>query len=30
VLLREMYRGVNVWNQTRKRDRWGQHHPWTV
>jgi len=26
VLLRELYRGVIVWNQTRKRDRWGQHH----
>jgi DNA invertase Pin-like site-specific DNA recombinase len=25
VLLRELYRGVIVWNQTRKRDRWGQH-----
>ena len=24
VLLRELYRGVIVWNQTRKRDRWGQ------
>ena len=26
VLLRELYRGVIVWNQTRKRDRWGQQH----
>ena len=26
VLVRELYRGVIVWNQTRKRDRWGQHH----
>jgi hypothetical protein len=26
VLLRALYRGVIVWNQTRKRDRWGQHH----
>ena len=26
VLRRELYRGVIVWNQTRKRDRWGQHH----
>jgi DNA invertase Pin-like site-specific DNA recombinase len=25
VLHRELYRGVIVWNQTRKRDRWGQH-----
>jgi site-specific DNA recombinase len=25
VLLRELYRGVIVWNQTRKRARWGQH-----
>src|SRR4030095_1801077 len=25
VLQRELYRGVIVWNQTRKRDRWGQH-----
>ena len=24
VLYRERYRGVIVWNQTRKRDRWGQ------
>jgi DNA invertase Pin-like site-specific DNA recombinase len=29
VLFRELYRGVIVWNQTRKRDRWGQknQHP---
>ena len=26
VLYRELYRGVIVWNQTRKRDRWGQVH----
>jgi hypothetical protein len=26
VLHRELYRGVIVWNQTRKRDRWGQVH----
>jgi hypothetical protein len=25
VLQRELYGGVIVWNQTRKRDRWGQH-----
>src|SRR5215203_1879767 len=25
VLLRELYSGVIVWNQSRKRDRWGQH-----
>jgi site-specific DNA recombinase len=25
VLQRELYRGVIVWNQTKKRDRWGQH-----
>jgi DNA invertase Pin-like site-specific DNA recombinase len=25
VLLRELYRGVIVWNRSRKRDRWGQH-----
>jgi site-specific DNA recombinase len=24
VLHRELYRGVTVWNQTRKRDRWGK------
>ena len=26
VLYRERYRGVIVWDQTRKRDRWGQAH----
>jgi len=26
VLLRELYRGVIVWNQSRKRDRWGQQN----
>jgi site-specific DNA recombinase len=26
VLLRELYRGVIVWNQSRKRDHWGQQH----
>jgi site-specific DNA recombinase len=26
VLLRELYRGMIVWNQSRKRDRWGQQH----
>jgi hypothetical protein len=25
-LLRELYRGVIVWNQSRKRDRWGQQN----
>ena len=25
VLNRDSYRGVVVWNRTRKRDRWGQH-----
>jgi DNA invertase Pin-like site-specific DNA recombinase len=25
ILLRELYRGQIVWNQTRKRDRWGRH-----
>lgn len=25
VLYREMYRGVIVWNQSRKRDSWGRH-----
>ncbi len=25
VLLRPLYRGVIVWNQSRKRDTWGQH-----
>src|SRR5690554_4521606 len=25
VLFRELYRGVIVWNRTRKRDGWGQH-----
>jgi hypothetical protein len=24
VLYRELYRGVVIWNKTRKRDRWGQ------
>lgn len=24
VLTRERYRGVNIWNRTRKRDRWGR------
>jgi DNA invertase Pin-like site-specific DNA recombinase len=27
VLLRPLYRGEIVWNQTRKRDRWGRHQP---
>jgi site-specific DNA recombinase len=26
VLKRPIYRGQIVWNTTRKRDRWGQHH----
>lgn len=26
VLFRPLYRGDVVWNRTRKRDRWGQHH----
>ena len=26
VLLRPLYRGEIVWNQTRKRDKWGQKH----
>ena len=26
ALYRRLYRGEIVWNQTRKRDRWGQHH----
>jgi site-specific DNA recombinase len=26
VLHRELYRGVIVWNRSRKRDRWGQKH----
>ena len=26
ALNRPLYRGEIVWNQTRKRDRWGQHH----
>jgi hypothetical protein len=26
VLLRELYRGVIVWNQSRKRDQWGRQH----
>lgn len=26
VLFRPLYRGEVVWNRTRKRDRWGQHH----
>lgn len=26
VLARSVYRGEIVWNQSRKRDRWGQHH----
>jgi site-specific DNA recombinase len=25
VLFRDLYRGVLTWNQTRKRNRWGQH-----
>lgn len=25
VLYRELYRGVIVWNKSRKRDQWGQH-----
>ena len=25
ILKRELYRGVEVWNQSRKRNRWGQH-----
>jgi DNA invertase Pin-like site-specific DNA recombinase len=25
ILHRELYRGVIIWNKTRKRDRWGQH-----
>jgi hypothetical protein len=27
VLYREAYRGMLVWNKTRKRDRWGQKRP---
>jgi len=27
VLRRPLYKGEIVWNQTRKRDRWGQQHP---
>lgn len=27
VLYRPLYRGVIVWNQTRKRNRWGQQQP---
>ncbi len=27
VLYRELYRGVVVWNKTRKRNRWGQVQP---
>jgi site-specific DNA recombinase len=27
VLQRELYRGVVVWNQTRKRDKWGKVRP---
>ncbi len=26
ALFRPLYRGEIIWNQTRKRDRWGQHH----
>jgi hypothetical protein len=26
VLHRPRYHGELVWNRTRKRDRWGQHH----
>ncbi len=26
VLARPLYRGEIVWNASRKRDRWGQHH----
>src|SRR5207248_947834 len=26
VLFRDLYRGVIVWNKTKKRDQWGVHH----
>jgi len=26
ALFRSTYRGVIVWNQSRKRNKWGQHH----
>lgn len=26
ILHREQYRGRRIWNKTRKRDAWGQHH----
>ena len=26
ILFRPLYRGEVLWNRTRKRDRWGQHH----